>query len=77
MTHVTIKLRQVGGSTGAIFPKEFLEEIHAEVGDTLHLVRTERGTYEITPFDPDFEDAMAAYRDVSREYRDALRELSR
>jgi antitoxin MazE len=77
MTHAAIKLRQVGGSTGAIFPKEFLEEIHAGTGDTLHLIRTERGTYELSPFDPDFEDAMAAYREVSREYRDALRELAR
>jgi putative addiction module antidote len=77
MTHTTIKLRQVGGSTGAIFPKEFLEEIRARSGDTLHLIRTERGTYELSPFDPKIEEAMAAYREVSREYRDALRELAK
>jgi len=76
MTHATIKIRQVGGSAGAIFPKEVLEELHAEIGDTLHLVRTERG-FEITPFDPGFEEAMSIYRDVAREYRDALRELAR
>lgn len=76
MTHTTIKLRQVGSSAGAIFPKEVLEELQAQIGDTLHLVRTERG-FEITAFDPEFEEAMAIYRDVAREYRDALRELAR
>ena len=76
MTHTTIKVRQVGSSAGAIFPKEVLEALHAEIGDTLHLVRTERG-FEITAFDPEFEEAMSAYREVAREYRDALRELSR
>lgn len=76
MTHATIKIRQVGSSAGAIFPKEVLDELQARIGDTLHLVRTERG-FEITPFDPDFEEAMSLYREVAREYRDALRELSR
>ncbi len=76
MTHTTLKIRQVGSSAGTIFPKEFLDALQVEIGDTLHLVRTERG-FEITAFDPDFEEAMSIYREVSREYRDALRELSK
>ncbi len=76
MTHTTIKIRQVGSSAGAILPKEVLDELQAEIGDTLHLVRTERG-FEITPFDPAFEEAMELYRETAREYRDALRELAR
>lgn len=76
MTHTTIKLRQVGGSTGAIFPKEVLEELHAQVGDTLHLVRTERG-FEMTPYDPDFEESMALLDRGRRKYRNALRELAK
>ena len=75
MTHTTIKIRQVGSSAGAIFPKEVLEELHARIGDTLHLVRTERG-FELTAFDPEFESAMEAYREVADEYRNALRELA-
>lgn len=76
MTHTTIKIRQVGSSAGAILPKEVLEELHAEIGDTLHLVRTERG-FEITPFDPEFGEAMAVFERGRRKYRNALRELSR
>jgi antitoxin MazE len=76
MTHATIKIRQVGSSAGAIFPKEVLEALHANIGDTLHLVRTERG-FEITPYDPDFEDAMAAFERFRKKYRNALRELAK
>ncbi len=75
-SHATIKLRPVGSSTGAIFPKEVLEELHVSSGDTLHLVRTERG-YELTPYDPDFEAAMAEFEVVRREHRNAFRELAK
>lgn len=76
MTHATIKLRRVGNSTGTIFPKEVLEELHAGVGDELHLVRTERG-FEITAYDPGFERAMEAFGRFRKKYRNALRELAR
>jgi putative addiction module antidote len=76
MTHTTITLREVGGSTGAIFPSEVLEALNAEIGDTLHLIRTARG-FEITAFDPALEEAMEVYRQVATEFRDALDELSR
>lgn len=76
MVHTTIKLRPVGSSTGAIFPKEVLEDLHVSSGDTLHLIRTERG-YELTPFDPDFEEAMAAFEVVRRQHRNAFRELAK
>lgn len=75
-SHATIKLRPVGSSTGAIFPKEILEELHVGSGDTLHLVRTERG-YELTPYDPEFEAAMAEFDVVRREHRNAFRELAK
>ncbi len=76
MTHITLKIRQVGGSAGAILPKEVLEELHASIGDELHLVRTERG-FELTAFDPEFERAMAVFEEVRREHRNAFRELAK
>lgn len=76
MTHTTIKIRQVGSSAGAILPREVLEALHAEIGDTLHLVRTERG-FELTAYDPDFEDAMAAFDVIRRKHRNAFRELAK
>ncbi len=45
-------------------------------GDRVHLVETDQGIL-ITPFDPDFADAMAAYEEGAKKYRNALRELAR
>jgi antitoxin MazE len=39
-------------------------------------VETEHGIL-ITPFDPDFADAMAAYEESAKKYRNALRELAK
>ncbi len=36
MTHTTIKVRQAGSPAGAILPKEVLEKLQAQIGDTLH-----------------------------------------
>lgn len=72
----TVKIRKVGGSAGIIIPKHVLDDLHAAVGDTLHLVKTDRG-YELTTFDPELEEALAIYREGAREYRDALGELAR
>ncbi|HEX8696453.1 MAG TPA: hypothetical protein VF746_28805 [Longimicrobium sp.] len=76
MTHASIKIRQVGGSAGVILPKEVLDVLHAGVGDTLHLVRTERG-FELTPYDPAFEEAMEGFEEIRRKHRNAFRELAR
>jgi antitoxin MazE len=76
MTHTIVKVRQVGGSAGLILPKEVLDELHAAVGDTLHLVRTERG-YELTAYDPAFDEAMAGFEVIRRKHRNAFRELAK
>jgi antitoxin MazE len=76
MTHASVKVRQVGGSAGVLLPKEILDELHAVVRDTLHLVRTERG-FELTAFDPAFEEAMAGFEVIRRKHRNAFRELAK
>lgn len=76
MTHASVKIRQVGGSAGVLLPREVLDELHAGIGDTLHLVRTERG-FELTPYDPEFEEAMAAFEVIRRKHRNAFRELAK
>ncbi|HYW06525.1 MAG TPA: hypothetical protein VE913_06200 [Longimicrobium sp.] len=75
MTHTTIKIRRTGSSAGAILPNEVLEALHARIGDSLYLVRTERG-FELTAYDPTFEDAMAAFDVIRRKHRNAFRKLA-
>jgi putative addiction module antidote len=71
-----LKLVTVGSSTGVILPKEVLARLKIEKGDYIGLSETTSG-YEISPYDPDFEKAMDASRDVMRRYRNALRELAK
>ncbi len=68
-------IRRIGNSSGLTIPKDLLDCQHLEEGDQVHLVETEDGLL-ITPYDPDFEDAMEAYEGGARDYRNALRALS-
>jgi antitoxin MazE len=68
-------IRAVGNSAGVTIPKPMLERLKVGEGDTVSLVEVEGGLL-LTPFDPTFRDAMAAYEEGAREYRNAMRELS-
>ena len=70
-----LKIRKIGNSLGATFPKELLDELNVQEGDELYLIRTEQG-FELTPYDPEFAAEMEAYRHVARKHRNALRELA-
>ena len=71
-----ITLRQVGGSIGATLPKDMADRLHVGAGDEVFVVETEQGIL-LTPYDPTFEKAMAAYERTASKYRNALRELSK
>jgi antitoxin MazE len=71
-----IKLRQVGGSVGATLPKDMADRLHLRPGDEVFVVETEQ-VLLLTPYDPIFEQAVAAYRHTARKYRNALRELAK
>lgn len=74
MTH-TLKIRRVGGSLGAIFPKELLDEIHMGEGDELTVLRD--GTdLRLVPRDPNLDRVMEAFEVFRKEYRNTLRKLA-
>lgn len=72
----TVTLRKMGGSIGATLPKDLAERLNLDAGDEVFVVETERGLL-ITPYDPTFEKAMAAYRRGAKKYKNALRELAK
>jgi antitoxin MazE len=55
---------------------ELAERLHVKPGDEVFAIETEQGIL-ITPYDPTFERAMAAYQRTAGKYRNALRELSK
>lgn len=70
-----VSARRMGGSIGATLPKEFVDRYHIKAGDALSMIETSEGIL-ITPFNPEFDKAMAAYERGARKYRNALRELA-
>jgi len=71
-----LKLIPIGNSTGAIFPKDLLQALGVEEGDTLFPVRTPHGV-ELRAADADFDEEMKVLRDVMKRRRSALRELAK
>jgi putative addiction module antidote len=66
----------MGGSVGATLPKDIADRLHVAPGDEVFIIETERGVL-LTPYDPTFEKAMAAYQRGAKKYRNALRELAK
>jgi len=71
-----LKLIAIGNSTGAVFPKELLQELGVEQGDSLFPVRTPNGI-ELRRADPEFVEEMRLAREIMRRDRAILRELAK
>jgi putative addiction module antidote len=71
----TLKLTTVGNSVGVVLPKEILDKLRVQKGDSLYVLETPRGI-ELTPYDPEFARRMGLAEAVMREDRDTLRKLA-
>lgn len=71
----TLKLITVGNSTGVVLPKEILQHLRVDRGDTLYVLETPNGI-ELTPFNPELAVQMETAERVMREDRDVLRKLA-
>ena len=70
-----IILRQTGGVVTATLPKDMVERLHVGAGEKLYAIETDRGIL-LTPFDPEFDDAMQAFEEVRRRYRNTVKKLA-
>ena len=57
---VELKVRKFGNSLGVVLPKEVINRLHTEDGRPLFLIEAPDGGYRLTPYDPVFEQKMAA-----------------
>jgi len=71
----TVKITTIGNSVGIILPKEVLNRLHVEKGDSLYLLDTPEGV-QLTPYDREFAAEMDAAKRVMRKHRDVLRKLA-
>lgn len=71
-----LKLTQIGDSVGLILPKEVLNRLKLEKGDTVFLTDAP-GSVTITPFDPNFDEQLEIGREFMHEYRDTFNALAK
>jgi putative addiction module antidote len=71
-----LKITTVGNSAGIVLPKEILERLHVEKGDSLFALETPNGV-ELTPYNPEFAKQMDAAEKVMRQDRNVLRKLGK
>jgi bifunctional DNA-binding transcriptional regulator/antitoxin component of YhaV-PrlF toxin-antitoxin module len=57
----TLKLTGIGTSTGIVVPKEMLNRLKVEQGDSLFAIKTPEG-YVLAPYDRAFEEQLKAGR---------------
>lgn len=73
---IEIKIRKVGNSLGAVFPREALDRLKLREGGRVFLTETPEG-YRITPYDPEFERQMQLAEEGMAAYRNTLRALAK
>lgn len=72
----TLKVCRIGNSLGTTLPKEILQKLRVDEGDTIFVTETADGVY-LSASNPDFKKAMEAYKKVSTKYRNTLHELAK
>ena len=72
----SLKLVKIGNSTGVILPKDLLDRMGVQQGDSLTIV-PDGDSFVLKPHDPEFEKQMAAAREVMKRRKKALRELAK
>jgi len=74
---VELKVRKFGNSLGVVLPKEVINRLHTGDGEPLFLVEGPDGSYQLTPYDPGFEQKMTKAQDIINRYRNALHVLAK
>jgi putative addiction module antidote len=71
----SLKVRKVGNSLGLILPKETLDELNVGEGDELFVVQTPEGI-RLTPYNPEFAEAVEDARAFMDTHRNAFKKLA-
>jgi putative addiction module antidote len=71
----TVKITTIGNSVGVILPKEVLNRLHLEKGDTLFVTESPEGIH-LSPYSTELARKLEAFEHVMRENRDVLKKLA-
>ena len=70
-----LKVRAVGSSKGVILPKEALQRLNVDAGETIYLTAAPDG-FRLTAHNPEFERQLEAYRGVAKRRRQVFKALA-
>jgi putative addiction module antidote len=70
----SVKIRKIGNSLGVTLSEQ-VREMGLKEGDSLFVVKTRDGI-ELTPYDPEFAEALDAARDFMHRYPNAMKKLA-
>jgi putative addiction module antidote len=71
----TVKITTIGNSVGIVLPKEILNHLHVEKGDSLYITESPDGV-QLSPYNADLGRKLDAFKQVMRENRDVLKKLA-
>ena len=74
---IKLEIKKIGNSDGLILPREVMDRFDLKRGQELHLIEMAGGGFQVTPYDPDFEETMKIADEVMDEYRDTLAALAK
>jgi putative addiction module antidote len=72
-----LKIRKVGNSLGVILPKQALNYLRVEEGDTVSVTEGADSSLRISQHKPDVARQLTVAQDVLKRYRNTLRELAK
>ncbi len=71
-----LEVKKIGNSTGLILPRDLIAKLNLQQGQWLHVTELPDGGVRLTPYNHDFDKAMAIVDDIMDEYKDTLRALA-
>jgi putative addiction module antidote len=72
-----LKIRKVGNSLGVILPKQALNYLRVEEGDTVSVTEGADGGLRISQHKPEVARQLTVAQDVLKRYRNTVRELAK
>jgi putative addiction module antidote len=70
-----VKVTTIGSSVGIVLPREILNRLHIDKGDTVYLTESPDGI-RISPYNAEFAQKIEMLEQVMRENRDVLKKLA-
>jgi putative addiction module antidote len=74
---IELKVRKFGNSLGVVLPRDVISRLGTADGKQLFLIEASDGAYQLTRYDPAFENKMKKAQDIINRYPNTLHTLAK